>query len=189
MNALWQTPAVILVFLSWLSAPPANLNEVAQREAIRRASTQKSTASLNNLGPEPESIPPAAVTIPSAEPAKAVDATAKPADAKAADPNAAAKPAEKPRDEAWWRTKVTELRTAVDKGRSALDTLQTRVNSLKADSVNVDDPVKQARARQELGRTLDEFDRVTRQLDADRKAIADLQEEARRSNIPPGWIR
>jgi hypothetical protein len=34
-----------------------------------------------------------------------------------------------------------------------------------------------------------ELDRLKKQIDATKKAIADLEEEARRANVPPGWLR
>jgi len=34
-----------------------------------------------------------------------------------------------------------------------------------------------------------ELDRLKKQLLADKKAIADLEEEARRAGVPPGWLR
>jgi hypothetical protein len=183
MNSLWQAPAVLLVVLSWLSAPPAGLADVAQRESLRRSATQKSQASLTNLGMPPEAVPASAVSMPPTEtPPPAGDPAAKPAEADATkkDP---------PRDENWWRTKMAELRTTVDRDQLAADVLQSRINTLQADSVNIDDPIKQTRARMDLVKALDDLEKTKKQIDADRRAIADLQSEARRLSIPAGWIR
>lgn len=186
MNALWQTPAVIFVLLSWLNAPPAGLADIAAREALRREATPKSRATLTNFGLPPEEVPVSAVTMPP------------PPDAPPTDPKSAATPADKdqekdkkapPRDQQWWRTTMADARTAVDRGQIAVDALQARVNALQADAVNIDDPIRQARARMDLQTTLGELDRVKKQLDTDRKAIAALQDEARRLNVPAGWIR
>ncbi len=67
MSALWQTPAVVVMILSWLASPPAGLGEVAQREALRRAATAKATATLTNFGQSADEPPPAAVTLPATE--------------------------------------------------------------------------------------------------------------------------
>jgi hypothetical protein len=157
---------------------------VAQREAFRRQATQKSQATLTNLGLPQEPVPPAAVSMPSPSAPPATDATAKTADAAAA----GTKP-DAPKDESWWRGKMTELRTAADKDQLAADALQARINRLQADSVNIDDPLKQTRARMDLVKAIDDLDKMKSQVDADRRAIAALQEQARRSNVPAGWIR
>ena len=59
MSSLWQLPAVIVFLASWLASPPAGLADVAQREAFRRLATQKSQATLTNLGLPQEPVPPA----------------------------------------------------------------------------------------------------------------------------------
>jgi hypothetical protein len=55
--------------------------------------------------------------------------------------------------------------------------------------VNVDDPVRQAQLRQELQLTLQELNRTNKLIEEDRKAIQAIQDEARRLNVPAGWIR
>jgi predicted nucleic acid-binding Zn-ribbon protein len=114
----------------------------------------------------------------------ATDAAAKPADAAAP----GAKPDPK-RDEGWWRAKMTELRTAAEKDQQSVDQLQTRINRLQADSVNIDDPLKQTKARMDLVTAMDQLDKMKAQVDADRRAISALQEEARRLSVPAGWVR
>jgi len=188
MSSLWQMPAVLIFLASWLASPPTGLADVANREAFRRLATQKSQASLTNLGLPEESVPPAAVSLNSA-PAPAAAETAANSGAKPADAAAPAGKPEPPRDENWWRAKMTELRTAEEKDRQAVDGLQTRINRLQADSVNLDDPLKQTRARLDLVATIDQLDKMKLQVEADRRAISDLQEQARRQNVPAGWIR
>ena len=185
MNSLWQMPAVLVFLASWLASPPTGLADVAQREAFRRLGTQKSQATLTNLGLPQESVPPAAVSMPSAPaPAAPADPAAKPTE-----PAATGGKTDPPRDESWWRGKMSELRAAEEKDRLSADALQTRINRLQADSVNIDDPIKQTKARMDLVSALELLDKMKAQLEADRRAISDLQEDARRRNIPAGWIR
>jgi len=181
MSSLWQMPAVIVFLAAWLASPPAGLVDVSQREAFRRLATQKSQATLTNLGVPQEPVPPAAVSMGTPP---AADSAAKPAETAAS----GAKPDPK-RDEGWWRQKMAELRAAAEKDQVAADTLQTRINRLQADSVNIDDPLKQTRARMELVTAIDQLDKMKVQVEADRRAIAALQEEARRLSVPAGWIR
>ena len=41
----------------------------------------------------------------------------------------------------------------------------------------------------ERQKTIDELNRLKKEIEDDKKAIADLQEEARRAGVPPGWLR
>ena len=41
----------------------------------------------------------------------------------------------------------------------------------------------------ERQKTIDELNRLTKQIEGDKKAIADLQEDARRAGVPAGWLR
>lgn len=187
MNTLWQVPAVLFALLAWLNSPPAGLADIAARETLRRQATPQSKASLTNLNMPPEPVPQSAVSMPPTEPPPA-DPTAAAAAGEAAGA-APAKPGDPPKDETWWRNKMGDLRTTVERGQIAAEALQSRINALQADAVNFDDPIRQARARNDLAKALEELDRVNKKLDADRKAIAALQDEARRANVPAGWIR
>ena len=80
-------------------------------------------------------------------------------------------------------------KAAVEKDNLLIDALQSRINALQADVVNIDDPVQQGKARENLGKALGELDNMKKKRDADIKTIATIQDEARRANVPPGWIR
>ena len=67
--------------------------------------------------------------------------------------------------------------------------MQSHVNALQTDVVNRDDPAQQAALRQRLTAALAELERLTAQIAADRQAILDIEDEARRLNVPAGWIR
>jgi hypothetical protein len=184
LSSLWFTPTAVLWLLTWLASPPASLGEAALRESIRRQATTKSTATLTNLGRE-EEPPPAAVvsglpTPPEPQAAVAGAAGSPASPAKAVDPA---------QDEQWWRARMNNARLAVDKDNLLIDALQSRINALQADVVNIDDPVQQGKARQNLGKALTELDSMKQKRDTDLKSIAAIQDEARRSNVPPGWIR
>jgi hypothetical protein len=67
--------------------------------------------------------------------------------------------------------------------------MQSHINALKNDSVSRDDPAQQALVRERLAASLAELDRLKQQIAADRQAILDIEEDARRKGIPAGWIR
>jgi len=184
LSSLWFTPTAVLWLLTWLASPPASLGEAALRESIRRQATTKSTATLTNLGREMEPPPAAAVSglpTPPEPPAATAGAAGT-----AASPAKAVDPAQ---DEQWWRARMNNARLAVDKDNLLIEALQSRINALQADVVNIDDPVQQGKARQSLGKALTELDSMKQKRDTDLKSIAAIQDEARRSNVPPGWIR
>ena len=49
MNSLWQAPVVVVALLTWLNATPTSFADAAQREALRRQLTPKTTRQLTNL--------------------------------------------------------------------------------------------------------------------------------------------
>jgi hypothetical protein len=174
VNTWWQSPVVVLAVMAWLAAPPKSIGEAAQHEALRRQLTPKSRTFLTNAGQPPEiPIGAAAVTPPPDEPP----------------PPPGAPPAGQVKDEKWWRNRVDAANEMLKRDKDAAEALQVRINVLQRDVVNVDDPIRQAALREELKKTLEELDRARKLVDEDRKAITDIQEDARRQNVPPGWIR
>ncbi len=69
------------------------------------------------------------------------------------------------------------------------EALQTRANSLWADFTARDDPAQRSVVETERKKTLSELDRVKGDIESKTKAIADLEDEARRAGVPPGWLR
>jgi hypothetical protein len=164
-----------------------SLAEVAKQEEARRKTVKSVGRVLTNkdLG----SPPPAVVAPPSdatkvAEPAK----TDKPPDA--ALPQETLPQGKSPaRDQAYWGARMKDLRTQLDRDQMFAEALQTRINSLSADFVNRDDPAQQAVIARDRQRSLGELDRLKKAIEDGRKAIAGLEEEARRAGVPPGWLR
>ena len=176
----WELPAAVAIFLTWFNTPPASMADVAQREAIRREAAPKSAHALTN-----PDVPAYRLAEPEAPPAAAggTDTASKPD---------AAKPADKPtdtHDEKWWRTRITTAREAVDHDQMAIDATQSQINGLTAEFINRDDPAQKSKIELQRGRALVELDRLKKQLEDDKKAVTDILEEARRSGVPPGWLR
>ncbi len=188
MTALWQVSAVVIAMLKTFASAPGTLGTVAKREAIRRQLVPSSQTTLTNMTlPDP---PPAAVSTSSApptmteviEPPVGGDVEAK----KGEEPKKAEEPK---KDEAWWRNRIAAARQALAQDEAAILVAQGRANSLTTEVVNIDDPAKQMLLRQQLLTALAEVERLKAQIAAGTKTIADIQTEARRSGIPPGWIR
>ena len=176
----WGLSAAVMIFLTWFNAPPHTLGEAARREALRRQILPASTHVLttDNLPPprpgdfEAPPAPPAGAAAP--------DASAKPAES--------AKPADT-HDEKWWHDRMTSARDTVTHDQMAVEALQSEVSALTRDFVNRDDPAQKAQLEQQRIRTLNELDRMKKQLADDQKAVDDIATEARIAGVPPGWIR
>jgi hypothetical protein len=128
---------------------------------------------------------------PAATPAEAgAQATppegAAPADAAAEKPPEAPDPAKDPE---YWRKRMSDAVQARDRNAFLLEAVQSRINALTTDFYARDDPYQRAQIEVERQKSLAELDRMRKdQADLEKK-IADIEEEARRANIPPGWLR
>jgi hypothetical protein len=174
--------------------PP--LAEVARQEAERRK-TVKSTQKVITTKDLPESARRAPGAAPSGEAAPAAapagDHSAAPAaDPKAPDAKAGAKPAaagSDAKDEAAWRGRMEAAREAVRRNEAFVDALQSRINALTRDFVNRDNPVQRAKIGDDRQKALAELERVRNDIELGKKQIADIEEEARKAGVPPGWLR
>ncbi len=193
MTSLWQGSAALLWLMTWWVSPPASLADASLKESIRRQATPKAVASLSNLGQDQQEPPPAAVTLPpppDADPPP--DAPPATGTTGAGKPGEEAKPSdtkEPPKTEPYWRGRIADARAVLERDMSFADALQVKINSLQRDVVNLDDPLAQTRARLDLNKSIAELDKVKDQIKAGQQQIADIQAEARRLNIPAGWVR
>jgi hypothetical protein len=160
-----------------------SLGEVAKKEEERRKGVKEPAKVISNkdLTAPPSSAPPAA---PAPKPAADAKDAAK--DSKDAKDTKDKEPA---KDEAYWRGRLKALQQALDRNQTYADALQTRVNALNMDFVNRDDPAQRAVIANDRQRAVTELARLKEQIQQDKKAVADLQEEARRAGVPPGWLR
>jgi hypothetical protein len=162
-----------------------SLAEVAQQEEERRKTVKSASKVLTNkdLG----DVPPVVVTLPADTP---------PADAKTAEAAKTAKPVDPGadskapvKDQAYWSGRMNELRSKLEMDEIAAEAFQTRINALNADFVNRDDPAQRAVIAQNRQKAVAGLERLTKAIADGKKAIADLEEEARRAAVPPGWLR
>ncbi len=191
--------AVTVFVLTLLAVSPAwaqSLGDVARKEEARRK-TVKATGKVytnDTLRKEPESAPPSTpAPPPSSAPAAAAPASSgSPGQAQShageAQPTAP-QPEQKKKDEAYWRGRITEARQNLARSQVFHDALQSRINALTTDFVARDDPAQRRVIEADRLKALAELDRVTKEIAQSKKAIADIEEEARRAAVPPGWLR
>ena len=164
-----------------LAAPASGqaLGDVARKEESRRKAAAKQGKVYTNDDLRP---------VESAPPAPAAPST--PAPAASEKPKAEEKPADEPKkDEKYWRTRATQLRDNLDRAKIFAEALQTRINALSADFASRDDPAQRGVVASDRQKALAELDRVKKEIADYEQQLRDLEDEARRAGVPPGWLR
>ena len=188
-----------------LAAAAQSLADVARAEEARRKTLKKGPVKVygnDDLRPTVEPPPPPAATASAAAKPAPAATTSKPADGAKPGDAASAKPGEKPgtgaaaavkpgdvKDEAYWRKRIADARTAVQRNQVFHDALQSQVNGLYAEFVNKSDPAQRALVEQKRLKALAEQDRIKVEITTQTKALQDIEDEARRAGVPAGWLR
>ena len=186
--------ALLLACAADVAAQTPPLGDLARREAERRKTVKSSGKVYTNdnlrrdapptvATPAPPPVAPAQGAQP---PAPAAGTTRSGAAGTQAQ---AAAPAEPAPDEAAWRKRITASRDALSRAQIFAEALQSRINGLSTDFAARDDPAQRAVIAGDRQKALAELDRVKQEILQHQKAITDIQEEARRAGVPPGWVR
>jgi len=166
-----------------LMAQTLSLADVARQEEERRKTIKKPAKVITNsdLRSVPTVIPATpggASALPPADSAPAASGGAESAGG-----------CKKTKDQAYWSGRLKTLQGQLERDQSYAVALESRINALTTQYVNQSDPIQQAAAATDRQNALSEKTRLTKQIEDDKKAITDLQEEARRAGVPPGWLR
>lgn len=164
------------------TASAQSLGDMAKKEAERRKAIKSPGKVLT--GDSIRSVP-APSPAPVASPAPAAGGAAT---------GAAATEKPKPEvdrkaQELAWRQRIQAARDSLQRSQTFAEALQSRINGLTADFTARDDPAQRAVVANDRQKALAELDRVKNDIVQQTKAIADIQEEARRAGVPPGWLR
>jgi hypothetical protein len=187
-----------------------SLSDVAKKEGERRQTVKSTTKVYTNGDLKPVGDPAPDPTAAAAAPGDASSsADKKPADAKkdaVADSKADAKGDGKTADKApakdakasadgdekgqeYWGGKMRALNEQLERDRLYAEAIQTRINSLTADFSAKDDPAQRAMIADDREKAVSELSRLRKQIEEDKDAIGNLEEEARHASVPPGWLR
>jgi hypothetical protein len=202
MRAHHFTVAAVVVFLlTALTAQAQSLADVAKKEEERRKANPEATKVYTNKDLNAAPAPSPSTPAGGAKDTKETKDTKDPKDAKdpkdPKDPKAAndkAKDANgtepvKDKDKAYWSGRLKTLQDQLDQNQILVDAIQTRINALSTDFVNRDDPAQRSVIERDRQKALTELARLKKAVVDGKKAIADLEEEARRAGVPPGWLR
>jgi len=166
-----------------------SLADVAKKEEERRQKTGEPAKVYTNKdlkgGLEPAPPPPS--QTPAADAPKDAGGDATKAKAGAADKDD--KDAKNAKDPAYWSGTLKSLKAKLEQDQAYAEAMQTRINALTTDFVNRDDPIQRSKIEKDRIKELADLADLTKAAAADKKAIADFEELARRSGIPPGWLR
>lgn len=172
-----------------------SLAEVARaEEARRKAVTEPVKVYTNdNLKPDftrPTPLPSTGTTpgdpgVTPAEPADKADAAREAVEA----PSSGISPGGTDKGETYWRERMASAQAELDRTRMFAQAVQNRIDMLWTDFVNRDDPVQRSLIEQDRNKALAELDQLKKDLETQQQAIADIEREARRANVPRGWLR
>ena len=177
---------VVLLGALPAAAPAQSLADVARASGARRKEQPKPGKVYTNgdlrsdITPSP-AAPPAgtpgeSAPAPAAAPAAAADAAADPADSGA-------------KDEKYWKGRMAAAREALGRAEAFADALQVQINSLTTDFINRDDPAQRAQIEQRRTKAVADLERAQREIASHKKAIAVVEEDARKAGVPAGWLR
>jgi hypothetical protein len=160
-------------------AQQPSLVELARKEQERKKAMKAVPSKVYSDKDLPKSsaAPPVASAVPPAT-ATPIPAEPKPAEEKKDE-----------RDETYWRNRITQARESLRRAEAFAEALQSRINALSADVVNRDDPYQRAKIADDRVKAIAELQRVQTEIEHAKKAITDIEEEARQAGVPPGWLR
>ena len=180
-----------IVGASVASVSAQSLAEIARREEARRQGVETpskvyTNADLRGGGVLTTTAPPASGGVDSVPlPGTVAGAVEAPSE----DDGAELEPDEPPQDEEFWRTRITAAREGLSRNELFKEALQNRVDGLFADFTARDDPFQREEIAAQRRDALAELERLQGEIDRQTQAVADIEEEARRDGVPPGWLR
>jgi hypothetical protein len=167
-----------------------SLGDLAKKEQERRKAAPPATRTYTNE--DLKKLPPPAGTDAAAKAGdkKAGDAAkpddpSKPTEVKA-DVVAAPEPA---KDEKYWRGRISAVKDDIANNQAFRDALQSQINGLSAEFSARDDPYQRAKIADDRQKAIARLATVNDAIVNATKLIADIEEEARRAGVPPGWLR
>jgi hypothetical protein len=192
-----------------VTASAQTLADIANKDSARRKSVKHPAKVITN--DDVANVKPIVPMTAEAEAANAAAAAANPGSSQPADhdgpstdpvskptatPATAAPPADQPKpgtqvkagEEAGWRARMQSARDAVSRTQLQLDSMRSRAAQMTAASATAGDD-QRAGFQQKQQAALQEYDKLRADLQRNQKALSDLEAEAAKAGVPPGWLR
>lgn len=172
------------------AAQPASKQEDSLAAAARRSREQKKDATKPSKTFDNDNIPThgGVSTVGNATPSETGTAPAGAEGGTGATPAGGSKPAGG--DEKSWRKRFADLRRKLESDQQELEILQRELGVLNLQ--NYSDPVKgmqQELTRSDINEKTAKIEAKKKQIAADQQAIADAEDELRKSGGDSGWAR
>lgn len=211
MKLSW--PAAVLLLLLPGFVLSQSLGDVAEQEKAKRKRTGAQSYTNDDLehatptpspspsasaAPQPEATPAPRnrdrFKVGLTPPAKPQEPGAKPAESKTIETEGKTKePAAPAKDEAYWRGQREAREKAIQDAEDQIKAIEQRIGELATDrnpnAGDLLDPDRLKKREAELRQKAEELEKAKDALAAARRRLADLDEEARRAGVPPGWVR
>ena len=186
--------AIAVALSATAAASGQTLGEVAKKEAERRKAQPQGGKVYTNkdlpASAQKPATPNPAATSTEAPAQTPTDPVAAATEQKAQDAKTAAdKPQGDQKDQAYWKGRVAAAREELRRSEMFAEALQTRVNTLNRDFSSRDNPAQRSAIGADRTEALNELTRVKQDVERGKKQIADIEEEARKAGVPPGWVR
>lgn len=173
-----------------------SLGELAKQEAARRKSDSATGEAPKKVytnadlkpAPAPETADAAADATKAGDTKGATDAKGA-TDPKDGKDGKDAKASDPKQTEQYWHDLMQQARDDLQHNQMYATALQSQINGLSADFAARDDPYQRAQIADNRQKALAELDRVNAEIEKGKKAMADIEEDARKANVPAGWIR
>jgi len=93
--------------------------------------------------------------------------------------------------EPYWRERAMERRREVGRAEQRVPPIEQRIADLRNDRnpTNVMDPNREQNRQAQLAQAIADLERAKADVERAKQAQTDLEEDARRKSIPPGWLR
>ena len=183
--------AVLGMVMVVTTASAQSLGDIAKKEEARRKDVKKASKVYTNDDLHSDASAPAPAAPAPSPQAGASGSGQVPPSASGEQPKAETPaPAEDPKKtEGYWKDRLTKARDDLQRAQTFAEALQSRINALTTDFANRADPAQRAQVERDRQKSLAELDRVKKEIEANTKAITDIQEEGRKAGVPAGWLR
>ena len=180
-----------LVMFASIASAQAALGDVAKKEETRRKDVKAPAKVYTNDDLRSDSSAPPPPVAPATKAGTSDGAQQVPPSPSGVQPKDGDKAAtdEPKKDEAYWKGRIAKARADLDRNQTFADALQIRINALTTDFAARSDPAQRAQISNDRNKALAELDRLKKEITANTKAIADIQDEARKAGVPAGWVR
>ena len=184
------TSAAVTALLALFVAAGQSPAEVAEKERKRREAAGEKARVFTN-----DDLESRDAEADSDEAADAEDAAGSREEARrraGRDRELDAEARERRNDEIRWRSRADAIRRQLAQAKARLEAARDRVEELAVDTkpqAGVTDPFREQKLEAARLAAGDEYDAAQDAIDAAEDGFVELEEEARRARVPPGWLR